>query len=128
MHVNTVFGCCPERNPNYFATKCKNFPLNSNLFFQNYFTVVHCPCKNVNKNTYCNYRRNLQDNLNYLTYKVCCVIENTADLLFEIINFDKYLYDLKAGPFFVTDKKFCCIDVLIDHNEWIDFFRGKETD
>ena len=29
IYVNTVFGCCPEKEQKNFATKCKDCPLNA---------------------------------------------------------------------------------------------------
>ena len=49
IHVNTVFRCCPEKDPNYFATECKDCPLNAYLFARNYFSAVNCGFKNANK-------------------------------------------------------------------------------
>ena len=61
MHVDTVFGCCREKVPKYFETKCKDCPLNAYLFAKNYFSAVNCSCKITNKKTYCAYCKSLQD-------------------------------------------------------------------
>ena len=79
IHVNTVFGCCSEKKKKYFATRCEDCPLNAYLFLRNYFSAINCICKNVNKKTYCNYRRRLQDHLNYtiLFYKQLRILSRT---------------------------------------------------
>ena len=127
IHINTVFGCCQEQNREYFVAKCENCPLNRYLFFRNYFVAAYCSCKSVNKKT-CHYCRNLKGHLKYRPKKVCCEIENINKMPINIINLDKYLCDLKAGPFSVFNKEFYCIDVLIDHFDWVIFFRKIETD
>ena len=36
--------------------------------------------------------------------------------------------NIKADPFFAFDKEFVYVDVLIDHVNWVQFFRRVETD
>ena len=91
MHVNPVFGCCPEKDPKYFAMECKDCPLNAYLFARDYFSAVNCSCKNTNKKAYCAYCRRLQDHLNYQARKVCVKIDNIKNLSLDVVDFDKYL-------------------------------------
>ena len=55
-------------------------------------------------------------------------MDDSKNLSFDLIDLDKYLWDINADPFFVFEKEFNFIDVLIDHVNWIDFFRTIETD
>ena len=64
----------------------------------------------------------------YRAKKVYCEVDNIENLPFDLIDLDKYLWDIKADPFFVFNKEFNFIEVLINHVNWVDFFRTIETD
>ena len=53
--------------------------------------------------------------------KACVEIDNIKNLPFDVINFDKYLWNIKADPFFVFDKEFVHVDVLSDRVNWVHF-------
>ena len=110
QHTSTVFGCCTEKIPKYIATVCKKCPLNSYLFVRNYFSSANCSCINTNNRAYCNC---LQDHLNYSAKKVCVEIYDIKNLPFEVVDFNKYLWDIKADPFFIFCKEFEFVNVVL---------------
>ena len=60
----------------------------------------------------------------YRFNKICVEFKSLNQLPFEVVNLDKYLYDIKADPFFVFNNEFRIIDVKIDHSDYLDFL-GK---
>ena len=80
------------------------------------------------KNTYCGYCLNLQDHFNYRVKKVCIEVENLNQLPFKVVDFKKYLYNVKAHPFFVFNKYFKTVDVKIDDPDYLDFLNKMQTD
>ena len=102
QHVKDFFGCCSEKDPRYFGTECKNCPLNGylfDLFARNSFYSANCGCVNTNKKNYCSYCYRLQDHLNYSPKKACVEIGDLKNLPIKVIDFNKYLWDIKVDPF-----------------------------
>ena len=122
-----TFGCCQEKEAKYFVLSCEKCPFNS-VMMGSYFSISSYFCLNECKNACCQYCINLQDHFNYRVNKIGFEVKNLNQLPFEVVNLDKYLYDLKADPFFVFNNEFRNIDVKRDHPDYLDFFKKIQTD
>ena len=125
--INTTFGCCHEKEAKYFVSSCKKCPFNC-IMMGNYFSISSCFCLRIYKNACCQYCIDLRDHFNYHVNRICVKVKNLNQLPFEVVNLDKYLYDIKADPFCVFNNKFRIIDVKMDNPDYLDFFRKIQTD
>ena len=99
ISINTVIGCYHGKKAKYFVSSCKECPFNSSLFGGNYFSSISCFCSKTDKNSYCGYCHNLKNHSNYCVKKICIGVYNIDQLPFKVVDFKKFLFDLKADPF-----------------------------
>ena len=65
--------------------------------------------------------------LNNDVRKICKDVGSTDELPLELIYIDKYLYDLKAFPFFIFDHCEQAVLLRLDHRDQGNLFTSTET-
>ena len=82
-----------------------------------FFSFTRCSCPTENYNYYCVFCVRPCFVLNNDVQKISVDVDSTDVLPLELIDIDKYLYDLKAFPVFIFDRHEEPIVARLDHSD-----------